>query len=291
MLRARQSVRQGTFAAQESRYDFSRNTRRQEAEEKMPIANGMRANSMRSLKEADMKQSFRLLLGIAAAVAASAPACAQSAGSNIVQLGWFHFDTHDSSDPLTFSQPALGPVPGSGAAVGSANTVGLAYTRFFSDNFALTFDIGAPPKFDLDGKGSLAGLGHVGSAHQWSPALVAKWFFGGAEDRFRPYVGVGATYVWYSDVHLSPSLVAQVTGGAPGGSASADIGSSWSPIANLGAVYNIDRKWSLGLSVSYIWLDADADITGKVGNAVVTRSHTRLTLDPLVTFLSVGYRF
>ncbi|HWT71981.1 MAG TPA: OmpW family outer membrane protein, partial [Oxalicibacterium sp.] len=143
----------------------------------------------------------------------------------------------------------------------------------------------------LDGKGSLAGLGHLGSARQWSPAIVAKWFFGRPDDRFRPFVGLGATYVWYSDVNLSNSLVGQVTGGAPGGSASADLSSSWAPVANLGMVYNIDKRWSIGLSVSYIPLDTDAKITGRVGNTVVSRSRTNLTLDPLVTFLSVGYRF
>lgn len=242
-----------------------------------------------------MKRSFRVfrnMTAVSALALASLPAAAQSAGSNVVNLGWFHFDTHDSSEPLTFTQgPFVGTVPGSGAEVGSADTLGLAYTRFFTDNFALTFDIGVPPKFDLDGKGSLAGLGHLGSARQWSPALVAKWFFGRPDDRFRPFVGFGATYVWYSDVNLSDSLAGQVTGGAPGGSASADLSSSWAPVANLGMVYNIDKRWSIGLSVSYIPLDTDAKITGRVGNTVVSRSRTNLTLDPLVTFLSVGYRF
>lgn len=241
-----------------------------------------------------MKQFLRMLLIMIAAsvlAAASLPASAQSAGSNVINLGWFHFDTHDSSEPLRQTYPASFAIPGSGAKVGNADTVGIAYTRFFTDNFALTFDIGAPPKFDLDGKGSLAGLGHLGSAKQWSPAIVAKWFFGGAEDRFRPFVGLGATYVWYSDVHLSQSLVGLATQNTPGGSASADLSSSWAPIANLGAVYNIDKKWSVGLSVSYIPLDTDANITGRVGNTVVSRSRTNLTLDPLITFLSVGYRF
>jgi outer membrane protein len=240
-----------------------------------------------------MKRSFRVLrnmTAVSALAVASLPAAAQSAGSNIVNLGWFHFDTHDSSEPLTFTEgPFVGTVAGSGAEVGSADTIGLAYTRFFTDNFALTFDVGVPPKFDLDGKGSLAGLGHLGSARQWSPAIVAKWFFGRPDDRFRPFVGLGATYVWYSDVNLSRSLAAQVAG--PAGSASADLSSSWAPVANIGMIYNIDKKWSIGLSVSYIPLDTDADITGKIGNTVVSRSHTNLTLDPLVTFLSIGYRF
>jgi outer membrane protein len=241
-----------------------------------------------------MKQSFRILARLTAAsalAAASLPALAQSAGSNIVNLGWFHFDTHDSSDPLTID--GVGTIPGSGASVGNADTLGIAFTHFYTDNFALTADFGIPPKFNLDSRG-LSGVGisdgsHLGSARQWSPALLAKWFFGGAEDKFRPFIGAGVTYVWYSDVNLSQSLNTVFTGGA--GTTSAKLSSSFAPIANVGAVYNFNKTWSVGLSVSYIWLDTDADITGKVGNTVVSRAHTSLTLDPLVTFLSVGYRF
>lgn len=237
-----------------------------------------------------MKTPFSVLPKVAALsvlAAFSVPAAAQSAGSNVVNLGWFHLDTHDSSEPLT--NAATGPIPGSGASVGSADTFGLAYTRFFTDNFAITLDAGVPPKFDLKGTGSLAGLGHLGSAKQWSPAVVAKWYFGQADDKFRPFVGLGVTHVWYSSIKLSPSLQARVTGGA--GTASADLSSSWAPVANVGMVYNFDKKWSLGFSVSYIPLDTDAEITGRVGNTVVSRSTTNLTLDPVVTFLSVGYKF
>jgi outer membrane protein len=57
-------------------------------------------------------------------------------------------------------------------------------------------------------------------------------------------------------------------------------------------VYNFDKNWSVGLSASYIWLDTDADIIGKnASGAVVARAKTHVTLDPFVTFLSVGYRF
>jgi len=241
-----------------------------------------------------MKKPFNALAKAAALsvlAVSSLPALAQSAGSNVVNVGWFHLDTHDSSKPLAFTFPGASTVAGSGAEVDSADTVGLAYTRFFTDNFALTFDAGIPPKFNLTGTGTLAGLGHLGSAKQWSPAIIAKWYFGNADDKFRPFVGIGATHVWYTSVNLSQLLQSQVTSGAPGGTASASLSSSWAPVANVGLTYNFDKNWSLGFSVSYIPLDTDAEITGRVGNTVVSRSHTNLTLDPLVTFLSVGYKF
>jgi outer membrane protein len=241
-----------------------------------------------------MKKFIRALPKVAAMsmlAASSFPAFAQSAGSNVVNLGWFHLDTHDSSEPLNVTQgpPPLGRIPGSGAEVDSADTLGIAYTHFFTDNFALTLDAGVPPKFNLQGTGTLAPLGHLGSAKQWSPAVIAKWYFGNADDKFRPFVGIGATHVWYTSVNLSRSLQTRLAG--PTGTASADLSSSWAPVANVGLTYNFDKNWSLGFSVSYIPLDTDAELTGRVGNTVVSRARTKLTLDPLVTFLSVGYKF
>jgi outer membrane protein len=182
-----------------------------------------------------MKQSLQTLLTITVASAlalASFSASAQSAGSNVVNVGWFHFDTHDSSDPFKVTSPPLGEIPGSGASVGNADTVGLAFTHFYTDNFALTADFGLPPKFDLDSKGlgaiGIADGSHLGSARQWSPALVAKWYFGGAQDKLRPFLGAGVTYVWYSDVNVSPALAAPFGGS----SASARLSASFAPIAS-----------------------------------------------------------
>jgi len=248
-----------------------------------------------------MKQQFSLLPKIAAlsiAAAFAAPAMAQTAGSNIVNLGWFHFTPQDSSEGLTKSNgPGAGFFPNSHSSVGNADTVGIAFTHFFTDNVALTADLGLPPKFKLTGQGDLAGLGELGTAKQWSPAIVAKYFFGDGTSKFRPFVGAGLTYVWYSDVKLSSAFQnrAALNTGAAGGNASASLSSSWAPVLNVGATYNFNERWSASLSVSYIPLKTDADITGNPGGAAAAlgpqRYKTSITLDPIVSFLSVGYKF
>src|SRR5690606_14261264 len=160
-----------------------------------------------------MKRTFSVLLPQAVTFSAfsflaafSLPAAAQSAGSNIVQLGWFHLYTDDSSDPLTLVQPPAGALPGTGAKVDSADTLGIAYTHFFTDNFALTLDAGIPPKFHLDGDGSLSGLGRLGSAKQWRPAVVAKWLFGDVHHKCRPIGRTDPTHVRYASVELRIAL-------------------------------------------------------------------------------------
>lgn len=225
--------------------------------------------------------------------AVALPAAAQQAGDNIVNIGWFHLRPDEKSEPLYRHTPApAGPAVGSSATISNADTLGLAFTHFVTDNFALTADLGIPPKFKLYGGGTLAGLGQLGEAKQWSPAVIAKWYFGDKDSKLRPFVGLGVTYVWYSGVHLTRSMQAASSGNVPGGTAEANLSSSWAPVANVGLTYNIDKKWSLGLSVAYIPLKTDAEIIGR--NAAGTpfvRNTTTLTLDPLVTFLSVGYKF
>lgn len=240
---------------------------------------------------------FRVLPKVAAisvAAAFSLPAAAQSAGDTIVNVGWFHLYTDDSSQTLQRISPFPGPVAGSSATVGDADTLGLAFTHFVTDNVALTADLGIPPKFHLDGGGSLAGLGEIGTAKQWSPAVVAKWYFGDKNSKLRPFVGLGVTHVWYTDVELSPSLQNAVTPaifGGPG-TATANLSSSWAPVYNIGLTYNFDAKWSLGFSLAYIPLDTDAEIIGRnAAGTVISRHTTNLTLDPYVTFLSLGYKF
>ncbi|EJL90780.1 outer membrane protein W [Herbaspirillum sp. CF444] len=246
-----------------------------------------------------MKQQFSLLPKIAAlsiAAAFAAPAMAQTAGSNIVNLGWFHLAPQDSSEQLRVVSPTPTTIAGSGASVSNADTLGIAFTHFFTDNFALTTDVGIPPTFKLTGTGTISSVGEVGNAKQWSPAIVAKWYFGDGNSKFRPFVGAGVSYVWYSDVKLSDQFQAALSSRFTGGLSSsakstADLSSSWAPVFNVGATYNFDKNWSMGFSVAYIPLKTNADITTTLPTGTQVKSATSLTLNPIVTFLSVGYKF
>jgi outer membrane protein len=71
-----------------------------------------------------------------------------------------------------------------------------------------------------------------------------------------------------------------------------DLSKSWAPILNLGASYNLNENWSLAFSVSYIPLKTNADITTTaLATGAQVKSTTSLTLNPIVTLLSVGYKF
>lgn len=238
------------------------------------------------------------VLGVAAALLASTGAHAQSAGDFVANLGWFHLSPQDSSKPLTVN--ALGTSvteAGTGASVDDSDTFGLTGTYFFTDHIATTAVFGIPPKFNLSGTGSLAALGKLGSAYEWSPTLLLKYYFNDAQSHFRPYLGAGGSYVWYSGVKLSQAvssgsfLYSGTYGTALEGTTTAKLSSSFAPVINAGFTYNIDKHWSVDASLSYMWLSTRATLTTHTAEAGTVTSSTKLKLNPIISFVSIGYRF
>jgi len=241
-----------------------------------------------------MKKSF---IGLAAVAAlASGSAFAQHAGDWVVGAGWLHLAPQDSSEPLTLTSPVRATAYGSGASVKDSDTLGLNATYFIDSNWAVEGVVGVPPKFKLEGEGTLAGAGELGTARQWSPTILAKYYFGSGEQAFRPYVGLGATYVWYSDVELTNSLqgaVGRLLNAPPGATrTSGDLDSSFAPVFNVGASYQFDKHWGMSFSVSYIPLKTTAKLTTTTVTGVqVATSEAKLKLDPIVPYLALTYRF
>ncbi|SAL17389.1 membrane protein [Caballeronia udeis] len=239
-------------------------------------------------------------LGVITAMAAlliSTAAHAQSAGDVVANLGWFHLSPQDSSKPLTVS--ALGTSTtetGTGASVDNADTFGLTATYFITDHIAATAVLGVPPKFDLSGSGTLSPLGQIGTAYEWSPTLLLKYYFNDAQSRLRPYIGAGGSYVWYSGVKLSPAmssgsfLYSSTYGTALEGPTTVKLSSSFAPVINAGLSYNINKHWSVDASLSYMWLSTRATLTTQSKLGTVTSS-PKIKLDPIISFVSIGYRF
>lgn len=233
----------------------------------------------------------------AALLAGGGSAMAQQAGDWVLGAGWMHFAPQDSSKPLTLTSPVNTTVPGSGANVSSSDTLGLSATYFLDSHWGVEGVLGVPPKFKLQGEGSLGPIGELGNARQWSPALLGKYYFNEGNAAFRPYVGLGLTYVWYSDVELTPGMQNAVGGllRRPPGSTvtSAKLDSSWAPVFNIGAAYQFDQHWGLSFSVSYIPLKTTAKLTttSAATGAQLATSEASLKVNPIVPYLAVTYRF
>ena len=227
---------------------------------------------------------------------ASGSAMAQQAGDWVVGAGWFHLSPQDSSKPLTVTAPIPAVLPGSGASVSDSDTLGLSAMYFLDSHWAVEGVFGVPPKFKLNGTGTLGRVGQLGEARQWSPTILGKYYFNEGTSAFRPFVGVGATYVWYSDVKLTSNLqgalASQFRQSPLAVNTTAKLDSSFAPVINVGAAYQFDKHWGVSFSVSYIPLKTTAKLTTRnAAGTTIGTSEARLKLDPIVTYLSATYRF
>ncbi len=232
----------------------------------------------------------------AMAFACTGAAHAQSAGSFILSTGWFHLSPQDHSSEITVvsrgGSPINQSIPNSGSSVDDSDTIGFTATYFVTDHIAVEGVMGVPPKFDLNGEGVLAPYGKLGSAKQWSPTLLLKYYFLQAQSRLRPYLGVGVSRVWFSDAAITNSQF--LANPVLGGPTNVDIDAKWVPVFNGGFTFQVTDHWYAGLSISYLPLKTTATLTSNsatpVGN-LTSVSKADIKLNPIVTYINVGYRF
>ncbi|MDB5985326.1 MAG: rane protein [Nevskia sp.] len=257
-------------------------------------------------------------------------AYAQQAGDNLIQLGYGHVLTLDSSQPLrtTLNTSVLTDLlgirspfvsPGTESSVGDSSTVFFSMKHFFSDHIAVAADGGIPAHFKISGHGVIRPTGVTGTlfnvdlgdrannplatAKQWTPAMLAQYYFGAATAELRPFVGIGASYTWFTQVNLDPNFeaaseanfgqVLALANGKPRPThVTAYASSSFQPLFNLGVTQRITSHWSLSASMTYAMLHTRADIKIKArDDTVLSDSTTRIGINPLAMTLFLGYNF
>lgn len=241
-----------------------------------------------------MKYLALPLAALTLALSAGA-AHAQKAGDWVVGGGALGYLPQDKTTPLSLVTPVQHELPGSGADVKNAVTLGFNAHYFITDNWAIEGVAGFPPRINLDGAGTLSSLGKLGDARLYAPALLGKYFFGEAEDKLRFSVGLGVTYSAFRSVRLTSGMQGAMAAnlGLPAGLAttSAKIDSKFAPVVNVGVNYAFDKHWGMTFSVSYIPMKTTAKLTTRVNGNTVATAKTRVTLDPIVPFLYLTYRF
>ncbi|AXE93746.1 OmpW/AlkL family protein [Paraburkholderia sp. 22099] len=233
--------------------------------------------------------------GMAALACMTTAAHAQSAGSFVLSTGWFHLAPQSSSEPLRVTSIGGSPTniteANTGASLSSADTIGFTLGYFVTDHIAAEFVLGYPPSFDLTGTGSFERFGKLGQAKQWSPTLLFKYFFNAPTAAFRPYLGIGVSRVWFTDAKITNSAFeANVLHGPT----SVDTDSSWAPVFNAGFTYAFDQHWFAGVSISYLPLSTTAKLNTAARTPVGTlnvQSQTKIKLNPIVSYVNIGYRF
>ncbi len=232
-----------------------------------------------------MRSIFKTSLIACATVIAASSAFAQKAGDNIYSIGLASINPDVSLGKITSTSPTFqGALTNATANVGSKTAVSLSWLRMFDDNLGAEFTIGVPAEFSQDLTTPATSSTHLAAAKMkiWTPAAVGKYFFGTTNDKWRPYVGFGVSRVSFHNVEINrnDTTVLAMAG------TSAAFSSSWVPVYNAGAIYNIDDKWSINGSVSYLPIKTTATF---VGSGAVTTGDAKLNTTDYV--IRLGYRF
>lgn len=273
-----------------------------------------------------MKSGFLLLLALSFVGAGSAHA--QQAGDSVVLLGYGHIITLDHSRPLhtivdtslvTEAAGIQSPFdsPGTASSVNDSDTAFFSLTHFFTDHIAVSTAGGIPAQFKLEGQGVIQPTGVTGAllnvnlgdpannplatVRQWTPAILAQYFFVASNDEIRPFVGLGGSYTWFTDVRLNANFVAaseanfgNVLAAANGKSTPTTVhgnaSSSFQPLFNIGIQQRIVGKWNLTASATFALLNTKADIQVRASDGtVLADSSTRINIDPLALNIFIGY--
>ena len=99
-------------------------------------------------------------------------------------------------------------------------------------------------------------------------------------------------YASFRDFKLNPEVNAKIA--LLGGSIrSVDIDDTVAPVAFVGADYNITPNWFATASVSYVHLSthANLDVVNNASNATLVQGSSKIEINPIVTYLGLGYRF
>ena len=262
---------------------------------------------------------------------ASNIAAAQKAGETVVSLGALSINNGRSSSGMLHTElgdsvlTRAGLIPkqfdsaGTELTVGNAVTPMLTVTHFFTDHVAVTNVVGLPPKFDIHGRGRVTTPGALGAAVppvvldkpgnnpvasvlQWSPTVLFQYYFGESDATFRPYLGIGGSYNFFTHVKLNDNFKRdlQNTGGylafATTGDKTTTVETratpSFRPVVGAGVNIALGGNWSANVGVSYLPLKTDSIITlkDKNGNVVLTNT-TKMDIPAIATNFTLGYKF
>ena len=216
-------------------------------------------------------RNFYLATALASAAMLTAPAQAEQGDFLIRARAIIVAPTDNTSDVL----PGF---PGGSVDVENAVVPELDFTYFLTDNIGAELILATSPH-DLQGTGTLAGLGKVADVMALPPTLTLQYHFN-PNGKIRPYAGVGVNYTIFYDEDASASLIGAV------GPTAIDVDDSVGVAFQFGVDFALSERWFLNADVKYIQIDTTATL-----NSGGTINTVNADLDPIVAGIGVGMRF
>ena len=236
-----------------------------------------------------------------------------------VSTGWIHImpqseeqgiDNHMTVSGLGIDQEFNSS--NAGFAVKDADTAGFIFDYFVNDHVALEVVAGVPPEMELAGKGQiniplfgteikaadLSKFDNIATTDAYTPTFLAKYHFGKIDSKIRPYVGAGLMYGYFNDVKINPGVNAELNSNPILAALKPEIGKvkvddAIAPVAIVGVDYNINQNWYTTASVSYAHLSTTAtlDVVSQKNNETILQGKSNIEINPLVSYVGIGYRF
>ncbi|WP_175684686.1 OmpW/AlkL family protein [Burkholderia anthina] len=242
-----------------------------------------------------MDDCWKARIAVALAILmVSQGANAQASGSSVISVGWVHIAPQSGSDPLHITRiggaSADQTISGSSSGIRSSNTAGITFERYFTNHIGVALIGGWPGMVQFEGRGTLGGYGVLGEARVWAPEVVMRYHFGEPQDRFRPFVGLGVSYMRFTSVRVTNNDFVKGNFG-PGGSATASVSSTWDPAFHVGFDYRLSKHWAAGASLIYVPAASKVTLVGRTADGTEISSETKIRLRPVITMLNVSYTF
>lgn len=219
--------------------------------------------------------SKTLYLATAAMALAVMPGTAQAAkGDTFVRVRAIMVSPTEKSGPIL---PAF---PADGVKVNDAFAPEVDITHMISDNIGLEL-IAATTKHSASGKsGTPAAVGKLASTWVLPPTLTVQYHLA-PEAKIRPYVGVGANLTLFYSENASKGLETAF------GKTKVQMKTSAGWAAQAGIDIDLNEKMFLNLDVKYI----DIDTRAKLSTTAAGVQTVKISLDPIVVGVGVGFRF
>ncbi|QQX78924.1 outer membrane protein OmpW [Shewanella sp. KX20019] len=159
-------------------------------------------------------------------------------------------------------------------SVSNNTQLGLNFGYMLTDNIGIELLAATPFSHDI----SLGTLGKIAETKQLPPTLVVQYYFGDAQSKLRPYIGLGVNYTNFYDNKFTDDLDGALT--------DLSMSSSVGLAGQVGVDYQINKNWLVNASVWYAQISSDVKFNlGDVAQKVET------DINPWVYMVSVGYTF
>lgn len=213
----------------------------------------------------------------AAAILTTSTAFAQTAGTWMARAGVSTIAPQVTSGYLS----APDYMGGTQADVGADTQLSGGITYMVTDQVSIDVPLALPFKHKIIGDGALRGAGDLAEVKALPLTVFVQYRFMEANARFRPYVGLGATYAYFFDASGSGKLTATTNPGGPPTSLKVD--GKWALTPQIGATLAIGDKWFVDLHYSKSKLSSTTHFS--------TGQHIDIALNPACYGVHIGYKF